>query len=138
VQEGNQALFHGVDTGKKCSRDTTDIGRGGEDIGRVSRHNVLDPIGEQTNTLPRPSDNYNAAFLVEIQWRQAKFDPEINNGDDLAAQVDNASDIGRSVVYRGHVDLFVNFLDLRDSDPAPDIAHFENNPLACLGRREQC
>src|SRR2546423_5453041 len=108
-------MFHWVDTGKKCSRDTTDIGRRIEDIGRVSHHNVLDSICEQTNTLPRPPDNDNAAFLVEIQWRQVEFDPEIDNSDDLAAQVDNASDIGRSVVYRGHVELFVNFLDLRDS-----------------------
>src|SRR4029434_8004905 len=28
---------------KKCSCDTTDIGRGVEDIGRVSHHNVLNP-----------------------------------------------------------------------------------------------
>src|SRR5207302_8345439 len=137
AQEGDQALFYRVDTGKKGSRDATDIGRRVEDIGRVSHHNVLNPIGEQTNILPRPPDYNNAAFLVEIQRRQAEFDPEINDSDDLAAQVDDASDIGRSVVYRGHVNLFVDFLDLRDRNPAPDIAHFENNPLAHLGRRER-
>src|SRR6266446_6488361 len=132
-------MFHRIDTGKKCSRDAANIGRRFEDFGSFSYDNVLDSIRQQPNILPRPSDDHDTSFLVEVQWQQPKFDPEINDSHDLAAQVDDAPDIGWSLMDRSHLDLFVNFLDLRDRNSTQDITHFQDNPLLhlcrCVGRR---
>jgi hypothetical protein len=86
-----------------------------------------------------PNGYGKSTFLESVAVAPADNPPDndLPDGDDLAAQVDDAPHIDWGVVHRSHVDLFVNFLDLCDSNPAPDIAHFENNPLSYLCRRQE-
>src|SRR5437879_656474 len=95
-------MFHRIYTGKEGARDAADIGRRFEDIVSFSDDDVLDSIRQQANILPPPSDDHDASFLVELQRRQVKFAPEINDSDDLAAQVYDAPDVGWGLMYRGH------------------------------------
>ena len=112
----------GVERGRELRRRLDLLAGERQHVGHAVDHDADHPLADV--------EDDDDGELVVVRAADAELDPQVDDGDDDAAQVDDALDEGRGVGDGGDRIVAADLLDLEDVDPVLLVAEAEGEVLA--------